>query len=904
MNRKINLMAAVILATLLFLLPAAGSAAPALIGAISDAVDDPICVATDSQGNIYTSETTNDRLHVHDRKGRLIKQISIQHPLGLTVAASGHIYVGSTTRGTVDIYAPDYRYVRSLGAGAGEFSWPSSIAVDREGKVYVLDNIKSRVRVYDPETAQLLFSFGGIGNTDGLFNKPTYLTVSDATDEIFVSDLKKTLVDGVLLNGARVQVFDKNGVFKRSFGEYGLLAGQIGRPTSLALDGSGNIFVLDLIQGAALSFDAAAGTFNNVALYREGLSVKPTGLAIGKNKIAYMTEASSRSIFVYGLDGYTTMDVAPAALAFESKQLAANADARTLTISNAGTGTLGWTASADSDWITLEAASGTTGPAGSSSLAVGTNNANLTAGTYQGTVTITSDFGQIDKVPVTFTVTPAATIGFSNGTVAFDTKKGKTPAAQPITIAIQNAESLPWSASSDSSWLAISPAGGTTTTAAALSINMIGVMPGTYTGHITLSAPTAIGDGGKLTVTLTVAAGTKINVTSNIPQASFTVVSTAASYTGSGAAWSVEDVPLGEYTVTFNAVSGYRKPLSQTKTLIDEEISLSGNYRSHAEIAGRTNILVGKGAHPNNDSLIRIYRNDGAPAAEMTAFGQESRSGTNVASADIDGDGVAELIAESGTADKPSVVRVLKADGTTLVEFAPFTTPGRANVAAGDLNADGRAEIVVAPAVNDMNAPVRVYTYLPDTKQMAASGIELTALAYDQAVAIAVADTAGTAAPKLVTASQSVMSVWTIDATKGAGSWSASLAKDFKFPDRGSRLSLSAGDIDGDGKDEIVAGEGVNASSGVLMFKTDGTPAGNLAPAANFPNGMSVAAADLTGDGIAEVIVGSGVDERAAGGRKSTSVMVFDASGRLLYTITPDANSQSGVNVTVGEMGL
>jgi sugar lactone lactonase YvrE len=713
MNRKIYLMAAVLLATLLFLLPGAGSAAPALIGSIADSVDRPTGVAVDSQGNIYTSETTNDRVHVYDRKGRLIKHIPVPRPLGVAVAASGYIYVGSITRKAVDIYAPDHTYVRSLGAGVGEIGWPSSIAVDGAGKVYVLDGSKAKVCVYDPATAQLLFSFGGSGNTDGLFNKPTAVAVSDATDEIFVADLRKTLVtSGAIIDGAKIQVFDKTGGFKRSFGEYGIEAGKIGKPTGLAFDGSGNIFILDIIQGAALSFDAAAGTFNNIALYKPAVSTKPLGIAIGKNKIAYITEDSSRSISVYGLDGYTTMDVTPAALAFASKQLSANADAKMVTISNAGNGSLGWTASADSAWITLDAASGTTGPASSGSLAVGTNNTDLMAGTYQGVVTITSDFGQIDSVPVTFTVTPAATIGFSNGTVAFDTKSGKTPAAQPITIDVQNAESLPWSASSDSSWLAISPAEGTTTTTAALSINMAGVMPGTYTGHITLSAPTAIGDGGKMTVALTVTAGTKIRVTSNIPQASFTVTGADASYTGSGEAWSVENVPQGEYTVTFAAVSGYRKPLPETKNLTGEEIVLSGNYLSHADIAGRTNIIVGKGAHPNNDSLIRIYKNDGAPAAEMMAFGQESRSGTNTASADIDGDGVAELIAESGAADKTSVVRALKADGTTLVEFAPFTTPGRANVAAGDLNGDGRAEIVVAPAANDMNAPVSLMLHV------------------------------------------------------------------------------------------------------------------------------------------------------------------------------------------------
>jgi serralysin len=377
--------------------------------------------------------------------------------------------------------------------------------------------------------------------------------------------------------------------------------------------------------------------------------------------------------------------------------------------------------------------------------------------------------------------------------------------------------------------------------------------------------------------------------------------------------WSVEDAPLGEYTVTFDAVGGYRKPLAQTKSLIDAEIALSGSYRSLAEIAGRTNIIVGSETRQNNGSRIKFYKNDGTPTADTTAFDQKNKFGTTLASADVDGDGIAELIAEGSVAgSKPSVVRVLKSDGTTLVEFSPFTALGRVNIAAGDLNGDGKAEIVVAPAAHDMNAPVKVYTYRAGTKEMVSTGIELTSFGYGQAVAVAVADTTGNAAPKLVTASQMIMGIWTINTSAGAGNWIASPTNDFTFSSRGS-VSLSTGDVDGDGVDEIIAGEGAavvkaassNAASKVMIFKTDGTLAGGFAPFANVSSGLSVATADLTGDGIAEVIVGSGADQRsAAGSSKSSKVRIFSAAGKLSNTITPYANSQSGVNVTVGEMGL
>jgi hypothetical protein len=911
MNRKLFLTGAVILATLLLMVPGTVHAAPALIGAITDAVNRPTCVAVDSQGNIYVSETANGMLKVYNRKRKLLKEISVPRPLGVAVDASGTIYVGSAGRRAVDEYGTDYTYVRSLGAGPGEIDRPISIAVDGAGKVYVLDGNTSMVRIYDSATAQFLSSFGGSGSGDGLFNKPTALAVSDGAGEIYVADLRKTLdSSGAAMDGAKIQVFDKTGTFKRSFGDYGIETGKIGKPVGMALDGPGTLFILDLIQGAALSFDAASGTFNNNALYKT-VSSKPLGIAIGKNKIAYVSMDNSRSIDVYGLDGYTTMDEVPAALTFESKQLSMNAQAGTVAITNAGNGSLGWTARADRDWITLGTTTGTTGPNSSSSLVVGTNNANLKAGTYQGEITVTSDFGQIDRIPVALMVTPAATIGFSNGSVTVTARKGKTFVTQPVTIDVQNAGTLSWSAASDSPWLGISPAGGTATTAALLSITMSNIAPGTYTGHITLSAPGALGDGSRMTVSLNVTQGTGISVVSNIPEARFTIAGAAATYTGSGMSWSVEDAPLGEYTVTFEAVDGYRKPLSQAISLSDADIAVSGNYRSLADIAGGTNIIVTKGAPLNSGTRIKFYKNDGTPT-DVKAFRPNSRYGARIVSADIDGDGVAELITESiAPARKPSVVRVLKADGTTLVEFVPFATHGRVNVAAGDLNGDGKAEIVVALAVNDINAPVKMYTYNADTKEMVPTGIELAAAEYGQAVAVAVADTTGNAAPKLITASPVTMSVWTIDTAKGAGNWTASLMNDFKFSCRGA-VSLAAGDVDGDGNDEIIAGEGAGVAkaspqdpaSRVMIFKTDGTQVGGFVPFADFAYNLNVASADLNGDGIAEVIVGSGPDPRTAGKSRSSTIGIFNAAGSISNTITPYANSHSGVDVTVGEMGL
>jgi hypothetical protein len=155
------------------------------------------------------------------------------------------------------------------------------------------------------------------------------------------------------------------------------------------------------------------------------------------------------------------------------------------------------------------------------------------------------------------------------------------------------------------------------------------------------------------------------------------------------------------------------------------------------------------------------------------------------------------------------------------------------------------------------------------------------------------------------------MSVWTIDAAKGLGNWTASRLKDFPVSCRGT-VSLATGDVDGDGKDEIIAGEGVgvakvtsqDAASRVMIFKTDGAQVGEFVPFANFAYSLNVAAADLNGDGIAEVIVGSGPDPRTAGKSTPSTVRIFNAAGSISNTMTPYANSHTGVDVTVGEMGL
>ena len=106
-----------------------------------------------------------------------------------------------------------------------------------------------------------------------------------------------------------------------------------------------------------------------------------------------------------------TLTVTPQALAFQYTAGGAAPAAQTVSITNAGSGTLSWAASASDFWLSVSAASGTA-PA---SLSVSANGANLAAGTYTGSIQISSPgaTGSPASVAVTLVVTgtqPAGTI--------------------------------------------------------------------------------------------------------------------------------------------------------------------------------------------------------------------------------------------------------------------------------------------------------------------------------------------------------------------------------------------------------------------------------------------------------------------------------------------------------------
>lgn len=112
-----------------------------------------------------------------------------------------------------------------------------------------------------------------------------------------------------------------------------------------------------------------------------------------------------------------------------------------------------------------------------------------------------------------------------------------------------------------------------------------------------------------------------------------------------------------------------------------------------------------------------------------------------------------------------------------------------------------------------------------------------------------------------------------------------------------SGMTISAGDVDGDGSIDIVVGPRIGGGSTVKAFKFDGTEiASFLVGSVNYRGGADVAAIDVDGDGKAEIITGY---LQTIG----PSVKVFKQDGTVMRKTTPFSTKYAGgLRVDAGKL--
>jgi DNA-binding beta-propeller fold protein YncE len=157
-------------------------------------------------------------------------------PTAIDVDSEGSIYLADEHRHDVQVWDKDHNFVRkwgSFGDGDQHMNRPAGLAIDSQDNVLVADSLNNRVLRFSSE-GKLLARWGSVGSGDGQFNMPWGIGV-DGRDNVYVADWRND----------RVQKFGRDGEYLASFGSSGSGLGELNRPSDVAVDPEGNVYVAD-----------------------------------------------------------------------------------------------------------------------------------------------------------------------------------------------------------------------------------------------------------------------------------------------------------------------------------------------------------------------------------------------------------------------------------------------------------------------------------------------------------------------------------------------------------------------------------------------------------------------------------------------------------------------------------
>lgn len=182
-----------------------------------------------------------------------------------------------------------------LSFGANLFQRPHGLHVDRQGNVWVTDDVGSRDidtvsegkghQVFkfssDGELLMTLGSPGIPGNRTQTFNMPSAVLVAP-NGEIFVGD-----GHGPRSN-ARIVKFNSRGEYLMTWGSPGEGPNQFHTPHALAMDSAGRLFVGDRGNARVLIFDQSGNFLDEWKQFG-----RPSGMFIDDNDLLYVADSSS-----------------------------------------------------------------------------------------------------------------------------------------------------------------------------------------------------------------------------------------------------------------------------------------------------------------------------------------------------------------------------------------------------------------------------------------------------------------------------------------------------------------------------------------------------------------------------------------------------------------------------------
>ncbi len=239
----------------------------------------PMGVAVDTAGAIYVADTlnlivrkitgsgSNARITTIGGSGNYDSRgdggpalaAGIATPLGLAIDGAGNLYIADGYR--VRLVSPSGAISTYAGTGLVAYSGdggqainagmnPVGIALDAAGNLFIADQINNRIRMVAANSHVVTTVAGnGVGNFSGDFGpavnasiwKPTGVAI-DASGNLYIADLNNNRIRKV--SNSVITTIAGNGAFPFS-GDGPATSVSLYSPSSVAVDASGNVYVAD-----------------------------------------------------------------------------------------------------------------------------------------------------------------------------------------------------------------------------------------------------------------------------------------------------------------------------------------------------------------------------------------------------------------------------------------------------------------------------------------------------------------------------------------------------------------------------------------------------------------------------------------------------------------------------------
>jgi trimeric autotransporter adhesin len=261
-------------------------------------------VAVDASGNIYVVDSWNHRIRMvtkstgivntvagtgsggYSGDGGLATSLKLYFPTGVAVDASGNIYIADNNNNRIRMVTKSTGIMSTV-AGIGSIGYsgdggpatsaaltfPSGVALDTSGNIYIADNNNNCIRMVTVSTGNISTvagtgseGYSGDGGlaTSAMFNYP-YGVAVDASGNIYISDTRNHRVRMVTKSTGIVTTLAGTGSGSYS-GDGGVATSvKLYLPSGVAIDASGNIYIADNSNNRVRLLTMSTGIISTVA---------------------------------------------------------------------------------------------------------------------------------------------------------------------------------------------------------------------------------------------------------------------------------------------------------------------------------------------------------------------------------------------------------------------------------------------------------------------------------------------------------------------------------------------------------------------------------------------------------------------------------------------------------------